>query len=176
MITEHDKRVARLATKRALRQGVIVPRSVCEGCGSSDEIHCHHNNYSDPLDVSWLCRRCHRAAHGKFSRAEVVWIREFVGWGRRTIAAAAVLLGADHQLLRNVLNGTTYKTIRHPHIMEQRDELLAFVRRLANGAGLNRADAAALVAKHEPPYTIDAVTGKPLPPIRKRGRPKKARK
>jgi hypothetical protein len=35
----------------------------CERCGAPDAEK-HHDDYSRPLAVRWLCRSCHLALHG----------------------------------------------------------------------------------------------------------------
>lgn len=40
-----------------------MERGVCELCGSSHDIHGHHENYDNPFNVNWLCRPCHEALH-----------------------------------------------------------------------------------------------------------------
>jgi len=40
-----------------------LKRSPCADCGTTDNIHGHHEDYSKPLDVTWLCGRCHRMRH-----------------------------------------------------------------------------------------------------------------
>ena len=47
----------------ALHVGRIT-RGACEDCGSTSEIHGHHEDYSLPLNVVWLCRYCHGRRHG----------------------------------------------------------------------------------------------------------------
>jgi hypothetical protein len=42
----------------AIDRGEVV-RGVCEVCGST-EVHAHHEDYSKPLKVHWLCRAHHR--------------------------------------------------------------------------------------------------------------------
>jgi hypothetical protein len=60
-----DKERAHQAIKRALRHGVVVRPDVCESCKERVEPHAHHDDYTKPLDVRWLCRGCHVAEHGQ---------------------------------------------------------------------------------------------------------------
>jgi hypothetical protein len=57
-------RVARLAKSRvrdAIRSGRLVRPTTCEWCGVTGiPIEAAHADYARPLDVRWLCRRCHR--------------------------------------------------------------------------------------------------------------------
>jgi hypothetical protein len=63
MKKEHEKfrSAARRKTRTALESGVLV-RLSCEVCGNS-ATDAHHEDYSRPLDVKWLCRRHHRERH-----------------------------------------------------------------------------------------------------------------
>jgi ribosomal protein S27AE len=45
----------------AKRRGDLVP-GPCIRCGA-DNAHAHHEDYSKPLEVTWLCRRCHNQEH-----------------------------------------------------------------------------------------------------------------
>lgn len=49
------------AVKVALRNG-ILKRGKCEVCGSL-RVDAHHDDYTMPLIVRWLCRKHHRALH-----------------------------------------------------------------------------------------------------------------
>lgn len=55
------KLLARWNAKTAIRSGRLV-RQPCEVCGD-DQVDAHHDDYDKPLDVRWLCRKHHRAAH-----------------------------------------------------------------------------------------------------------------
>ena len=57
----------RRQTARAVRSGVLV-RQPCEKC-STEKTHAHHDDYTKPLDVRWLCRPCHTAHHTAERRA-----------------------------------------------------------------------------------------------------------
>jgi hypothetical protein len=56
-----DKTDARAAAQKAVRDGVLK-RGPCEDCGDPDT-EAHHDDYSRPLDVRWLCRRHHSDWH-----------------------------------------------------------------------------------------------------------------
>ena len=56
--------------RRALRSGKLTNPHVCSKCGESpldkngkSLIHGHHDDYNKPLEVRWLCRRCHFEWH-----------------------------------------------------------------------------------------------------------------
>jgi hypothetical protein len=49
------------AVRRALQRGALVRPTTCEECRAADvAIEAAHHDYALPLDVRWLCRRCHR--------------------------------------------------------------------------------------------------------------------
>jgi hypothetical protein len=56
-----EKLHAHAAVRAALRAGTLV-RGRCEDCGSF-RTEAHHEDYSKPLSVIWLCRRDHRRRH-----------------------------------------------------------------------------------------------------------------
>lgn len=63
-----DKRRARVAVSNAVQRGKIVKPSRCERCHTEVQrarLDAHHEDYSRPLDVRWLCRRCHTVVEGK---------------------------------------------------------------------------------------------------------------
>lgn len=57
----HDK------VRRAVKSGRLTPKP-CEKCGSRTRINAHHDDYSKPLDVRWLCQGCHLELHKEIGR------------------------------------------------------------------------------------------------------------
>lgn len=55
------KRAAHIAVWNAIRDG-RVSRQPCEVCGEQ-KAHAHHDDYSKPLDVRWLCTTHHSEWH-----------------------------------------------------------------------------------------------------------------
>ena len=56
------KRRCHVVTGNALRDGRLVPRP-CERCGHAINVQAHHEDYTKPLEVVWLCPPCHGARH-----------------------------------------------------------------------------------------------------------------
>ncbi len=52
-------KAANLLLSRALRAKLLVRGETCEWCGSAIRIQAAHKDYSKPLEVLWLCSRCH---------------------------------------------------------------------------------------------------------------------
>jgi len=48
---------------KAIINGTIVRKDECEKCGSTIMIEAHHEDYSKPLDILWLCKKCHSNRH-----------------------------------------------------------------------------------------------------------------
>ena len=59
---------AHLEFKRARKAGMVVVPEACGSCGRKARLHGHHRDYSQPLEVDWLCTECHGKAHEKASR------------------------------------------------------------------------------------------------------------
>lgn len=66
-----ERRRASVLVAKAIKRGKLIPRP-CEVCGfegrcrdGRNKIHAHHDDYSKPLEVRWLCKACHHKEHEK---------------------------------------------------------------------------------------------------------------
>jgi len=57
-----EKRAAHQAVATSIRSGSLL-KQPCEVCGSEIRIHAHHDDYSQPLCVRWLCHTHHMKHH-----------------------------------------------------------------------------------------------------------------
>lgn len=55
----HAKMLARKAVYDAIQHGRLVRPDSCSACGVSCKPEASHDDYSRPLVVEWLCKRCH---------------------------------------------------------------------------------------------------------------------
>jgi len=63
-----EKKAAQIKLNNAKRAGKIVEQP-CEVCGTTESIEAHHDDYSKPLDVRWLCTK-HHAEHHRREREQ----------------------------------------------------------------------------------------------------------
>jgi hypothetical protein len=69
--TAEDK--AHNKVEKAVLRGSLTRPTKCESCGEMPPpfkdgrpaIQAHHHDYSKPLEVHWLCQRCHHLEHKK---------------------------------------------------------------------------------------------------------------
>lgn len=54
-----EKKSASTAVSNAVRDGKLIRKTECELCRSSKNIEAHHEDYSRPLEVIWLCKKHH---------------------------------------------------------------------------------------------------------------------
>lgn len=64
------KNQARILFRQAFLRGDLTRPAACEVCGASDRmrgqyhsLQAHHDDYSMPLNVRWLCTSCHAEYH-----------------------------------------------------------------------------------------------------------------
>ena len=60
-----DAYKAQNAVNNAVRDGKLK-RDPCAICGTTSRVHAHHQDYSKPLEVKWLCAKCHHRLHSAF--------------------------------------------------------------------------------------------------------------
>lgn len=53
----------------AVKTGKITKPAFCQNCFRETKLHGHHENYSKPYDVMWLCASCHKIAHQKIVKS-----------------------------------------------------------------------------------------------------------
>ena len=58
-----EKHNAQNAVKRAVKKGLLIKPGKCSKCESRYRIEAHHPNYSRPLQVLWVCSKCHHKIH-----------------------------------------------------------------------------------------------------------------
>lgn len=61
--TREQKVAARKAVSRAIEAGTLKPEP-CQKCGKP-KAQAHHPDYARPLDVEWLCPKCHSQLHNQ---------------------------------------------------------------------------------------------------------------
>lgn len=65
---ERDRSTARRMANAAVKKGQIKKKP-CERCGAVKSEK-HHDDYSKPLEVIWLCRPCHIEHHKKMKESK----------------------------------------------------------------------------------------------------------
>jgi hypothetical protein len=58
-----ERRSANLAVMNAIHSGKLKRPTVCSVCDKACAPHGHHPDYSKPLEVIWMCQKCHVALH-----------------------------------------------------------------------------------------------------------------
>ncbi len=57
------KYAAHVIFGNAIRDGKVQKVSECSKCGSTTKVEGHHDDYTKPLEVRWLCEVCHKQWH-----------------------------------------------------------------------------------------------------------------
>jgi hypothetical protein len=62
-IAKTPKGRARGKLRDAVDSGKIIKPKNCPVCGKDKILHGHHNDYTKPLEVVWVCALCHTNLH-----------------------------------------------------------------------------------------------------------------
>lgn len=62
-----DRYIARKSLNCAVKRGDITKPELCVSCGLKKKLTAHHDDYSQPLKVRWLCYECHGKLHRQTS-------------------------------------------------------------------------------------------------------------
>ncbi len=60
---------SRILTRLAIKKGFLI-RKPCEICNTEVDVQAHHDDYSRPLDVRWLCRKHHQEHHKNLDKKD----------------------------------------------------------------------------------------------------------
>lgn len=90
------KITARTAVELALRHGEMQRPSHCSACGlANGVIEAHHDDYTKPLAVRWLCKACHEVVHSGPGTASVFGQRLREARTRAGLTQAKLARAAD---------------------------------------------------------------------------------
>lgn len=110
----------------AVKKGLLIRPETCSRCGASPKtkdgrsaIQGHHADYEKPLDVEWLCPKCHRAVTPLPEVMGAPAFGERNGQAKLTAQDAeairasklgcrklSVMYGVDKKTIQRVRNGT----------------------------------------------------------------------
>lgn len=61
-----EKINAQRKVRRAIKSGKLIRSHFCQICKKEAKTHGHHEDYSKPLEVIWMCSVCHLYHHQKY--------------------------------------------------------------------------------------------------------------
>lgn len=67
-----EKTLAHNRVMKAILRGRLIRPSHCSNCKRACKPEAHHDDYSKPLEVRWLCKTCHMKHHGYIMEASDV--------------------------------------------------------------------------------------------------------
>ncbi|MFA4834882.1 MAG: hypothetical protein WC749_02255 [Dehalococcoidia bacterium] len=103
----------------AVKRGELIKPDTCSMCGEKKIIMAHHNDYSKPLDIIWVCQACHMKIHrgapisqGKLVRTIVQLPDETFEWIRHEAFEQKISIA---ELIRRIIDDCRH-TQRHEAI------------------------------------------------------------
>lgn len=125
LVVTTDKERARRLVRTALLKGNLVRPDKCEECGNRS-LRCdgraaiqahHHLGHDRPLDVRWLCPRCHtkydsHPSNNKLSNDQVLEIRNIYVKRHPELSGPALALryGVSPSAIHQVVSGRSWRT------------------------------------------------------------------
>lgn len=121
-----EKQKAQNAVSYALHAGKLT-KGLCSSCGTDQDICAHHEDYTKPLDVTWLCRPCHIRHHSpnlqrgrrtgnpsvsKLNEDSVTRIRDLLATGLLTNRQISMLFGVTPENISAIRDGKTWRHIQ----------------------------------------------------------------
>jgi predicted DNA-binding protein YlxM (UPF0122 family) len=107
--------------EQAITEGKIVRQTICEECGKSGTfkngrtmIQAHHPDYSKPLEVMWLCQKCHHQWHKKFTAKEVIITESCLQQGSRNCASPSAKPDEERARTTTVTSGLKLLPLSKP--------------------------------------------------------------
>lgn len=67
---------ARRRLRHAVKDGKVVRPTTCSKCKRDGPVEAHHHDYGKPLEVTWMCARCHRHKHHPLPPIPLGWLRQ----------------------------------------------------------------------------------------------------
>jgi len=56
-----EKKRTHSLVQQALKSGKLIRPKWCSKCSKIGRVHAHHADYAYPLEVTWLCAKCHNS-------------------------------------------------------------------------------------------------------------------
>lgn len=128
---------ARRQLRTAISKGEVIRRNRCDGCGmvpppmkdGRSSVQAHHHDYDKPLDVRWLCVKCHRDVtpitphrkgslpgsrnpQSKLNEGAVAKIRRLHATGAHTSKELSTLFGVSLTVIRDVVARRAWTHVR----------------------------------------------------------------
>lgn len=67
---------AKTKANQAVKAGVLKQPKKCEDCKKpTKDLIKHHEDYTKPLEINWVCRKCHAVRHKKKRKAFHILLR-----------------------------------------------------------------------------------------------------
>lgn len=71
----HPEKVRAQRLVRQAKRSGLLKEQPCESCGIAPDqtkMHAHHDDYSEPLKIRWLCGKCHKEHHNQHKKRKIM--------------------------------------------------------------------------------------------------------